>query len=325
MAEEDLDSGQENEDELELTTDEETVESESEAESEGDPTETPEEPAAEPEAFDIVLTGEEPDSRDDDQKLIPVSPKALYKLRQGKREAKSEADELRREVENLKAQMEKPTAPESGTKPPDPLDFEDDDKYDAAMRKYVAALVNQNQAETQQQSQQQQAAAQIEQSVKGHYDRATTMLSEYRIDSEKYQNSERAVRERLGHDVFEAIVDAVGEGSERLTYFLGNNPAKLDEVESLLIEDPLGLRAIAHLGTLKGQLKKTPRNKQVSQAPPADSGLPGSSNKDASLSALRKELDRLSKNSDRTEFIRRKRQLISDGRTEDLRTLGYVH
>ncbi|GAH02341.1 unnamed protein product, partial [marine sediment metagenome] len=67
-----------------------------------------------------------------------------------------------------------------------------------------------------------------------------------------------------GDFITDSFISKLGSGSEKVVMSIGNNPAKLAEYKSKLINDPSGMEAMLYLG--KQQEKVTLNKKRTSQA-----------------------------------------------------------
>lgn len=187
--------------------------------------------------IDLVLPGDElTPGGENEQKHVPISPKKLAKLRESRREAVSEVGDLKAELEQLKAQLaqgrpaaQQPAVKPAGARPqpaslavPDRYDFETDEQYNQAHNQYMVDLMALNQSQTEAERQKANFTQQIDNSMSGHYERASTLLTANRISPERYQTNEAAVRAKIGDGVFEHIVDVIGEGSEKAAFYLGD-------------------------------------------------------------------------------------------------------
>lgn len=137
------------------------------------------------------------------------------------------------------------------------------------------------------------AKVKLEEAVDGHYSRAAKLIQDNGIDTEVYKKADQVVREAIetilpnkGDLVADQIISIVGEGSEKVMYFLGRNKNALNEFKSLLMGDSSGLKAAMFLGQQKERLLQTKR--KTSNAPPPDGDING--DKSASDSSKGKAL-----------------------------------
>lgn len=251
----------------------EEVAEEEDSPGEGDQPETGE---TEPEAW--MQTEEQ--TSDDDDKTVPLgaltSVRAKLKGRIGERD--EEIERLRAENESLKQGHQAP-AQETATAADMPKledhDY-DDAKYQQAMTAWMAQQVQSQVAKATQASTQTAAQAEaqksMEQAVDNHYQRAAKLAEESGITAELYQGADMAVRQAIesvrpkqGDQVADYFISQLGEGSEKVMYFLGRNKAAQDKLRSSLITDPSGISAALYLGELKSTVASP--QKRVSRAP----------------------------------------------------------
>ncbi len=197
------------------------------------------------------------------------------------RKHNEETEALKREVEELKAQINKPTTPQvQANKSRD--DFLDESDPEAAYTEYLVsqriAEMQKNQAnevaqrETQQR--QQEAQSKVDSAVDQHYERAAKLSAERNISAEVYQKADGAVRQAIetvmpnqGEMITDQLISKLGEGSEKVMYFLGRNPGELRSLQTKLQEDPSGISAAMHLGTLKTKIAKPIETKTTAPKP----------------------------------------------------------
>ena len=179
----------------------------------------------------------------------------------------------------------------------------DEQKYQQAMQQWVSGTV-QRQINTAQQSQQQQKAqVQFQQDVDSHYERAAQLAQQHGIKPEIYQQTDLDVRSAIesvrpgqGDAIADALIAHLGEGSEKVMYFLGRNPGKLAEFKNQLASDPSGLKASVYLGMLKGSALSPP--KKASNAPKPATRINGDSKSSANGTALYKSYQAADKKGD---------------------------
>lgn len=264
----------------------ETEETEEEAETES-------EEAEETEVEPWMLGDDEASQSSEDEQVVPL--KTLIKTRT---KLKGERDELKEEIEKLKAQIAQPKAPAESvsTKIPTLEDFDyDDAKYAEAMHKYNQEVVSKQLAEQQRQAQREALEAArrkaIEQSVDQHYERAKQMISASGISADVYTAQEKKVRDRLeamypgeGDQTVDALIDSIGEGSEKLLFAMGRQEAVMNEFLNKLNESPF--KAIAYAS--KKAAEWSAPSKRKSTAPKPAAKPTGGSQKVAESAELRK-------------------------------------
>lgn len=195
------------------------------------------------------------------------------KLDRKTQEHDSETQSLKDEIARLNANQT-PTGVQAR---PKLEDFDHDvEKYDAAVDEWhSASLGAQMNAHTQTQNTKAsmgKAVEQLNKAVDQHYDRAAKMTEQYGISPEVYQQADLSVRQMIetirpneGDAITEGLISKLGEGSEKVFYFLGKNEEARAKLQTILSTDPSGLAAAMYLGELKG--KHVNPKKKTSNAP----------------------------------------------------------
>lgn len=192
---------------------------------------------------------------------------------------------LKAENEELKKGNRLPQQTEDLPKRPIADDFDDDEAYHLALDGYDKALVaaeyDRREAEKGVKRQQQQAVEKVTKDVDSHYERADKLITESGISPEVYKKADTNVREALetmrpgwGDSIADSFISILGEGSEKVMYFLGNNKPALDRAKALLVEDQAGFKLAAYLGAQKERLtnpkRKTSQARKPSSNPKGD-------------------------------------------------------
>lgn len=249
-----------------------------------------------------------------ERKTVTLPAKRLHTLRSERKEKAEEAERLRRQNEELLAKL----ALLSNPQPAEPTlptlescDF-DDSKYAAKMVEWQQHQVKKQLADLQR-SQLEQQQAQLmqqkaEQEIAQHYERAAA------LGVPGYEDAERVMREEFGDSAIDAVINAIGEGSERVLFHLGDkrNVEKRKELADLLRHDPSGLRAMTRLGQILATLSTEPPANKISHAPAADKPVSGGQS-GGGESAILKKLERLSRNPDRTAYREYRKTLTKAG------------
>ena len=210
------------------------------------------------------------------------------KLKAKLHEKDDELESLKAEIERLKSGST--TTPQTELKRPKLEDFDyDEEAYNAAMDDYYDKRVE-TKLESKQSVQQQREAAErqkkaLEEAVDRHYTRAAKLVEEGKVSEEKYTQADRAVRESFerianprneksmrgaGDNIVDSLIktlDSLGEGSEKVFYQLGVNPAKMQEVANLFATDPSGLSTVAYLGKLQASIQSPTKRKSSAPVP----------------------------------------------------------
>lgn len=228
------------------------------------------------------MKGDEPESQGAEKKFTDSDVAAAKKKLRAKVEAKdTEIDELRKQLEQIRAQQHQ--APQVGAKPTREQFYDQDDPDEA----YTAAVARwtYNAEAAQQQAQRQrleQERAVVEQaqavkvSVDQHFERAEKLIEQSGIAPELYQSADGRVRNRLedifpgeGDQVTDFLISLIGDGSERVMYNLGVRKDRLEELARRLQDNSKGLSASVFLGELKKELTVPAKRKSNAPAPAA--------------------------------------------------------
>lgn len=223
---------------------------------------------------------------DDDQQSdgVPVAThiRTKRKLKGKLSDRDAEIERLKQENSTLKAGVNIAPAPAATELPRRPRenDFETLDAYDMAMTEYEGKMIETrlNLAGQKTDIQRRQAAAQrkVEENVDGHYERAAKLVDENGIDTEVYRATDETFRQAVdtikpgqGDAITDHLISTIGEGSEKVIYFMGRNKIALETFKSLLAEDSSGLKASVFLGQQKERLAKSKRQTSNARAPGA--------------------------------------------------------
>lgn len=291
------------------------------------------------------LSGDEAPS-EGTSKTVPVE--ALIgtrrKLRGQLKESESEIDQLKKQIEALKAggqqQLQQPAEqqPASQTRqmPGMPARPQKEDYYshadpeaafqDDLTKWHIANMLAEQQVNSQkarQQQIQQEALQQVEDDINQHYQGAAKLVQKAKIAEETYQAADRtvrsafeAVRPQEGDLIVDQLISMVRqsgvEGTEMLFYNLGVNPARLQKLVSLVQRDNSGALATAYLGNLAAQI--TTKRQHGSSAPkPAKRISDGGSVGSASARKLKKQYDEAHKKGDVQQALNAKKAARAAG------------
>lgn len=253
--------------------------------------------------FELALEGEpEPDQ----QKKPSAEEALLHKLTKQKKRAQaaeSEVETLRKEIEALKQSISQPqpmpTAHAGEPKFPDLYDpgiDGDRNKYSNAVAKYLADVNQYNSRHSEAETAQANYKQRIEGMTKSLATRAAKFAAEHKVSVDRVAEAlERAtgdIDSTTGIDgALAYLLDSVGDGSERVAYYIGTNEVAMSQVKAMLKEDPNGLKAIAHMTRLAEKLKpKT--TKRISAAPEPDQPVNGDKAASVSAKALQDQFDK---------------------------------
>jgi len=220
---------------------------------------------------------------DDLSKNVPVGKFVglKKKLRGQISERDEEIERLKRE--NAELAKHKPKQ-ETVLVRPKKDDFDTDEEFDVALDKYnlnrTEETINRSRLEEQRKADQKQAHENLTEAVDGHYVRAAELIEQSGIKPEIYQAADTTVRKaveaitpNLGDVIVDQVISILGEGSEKVIYFLGRNKAALAKFQSLLAADKSGMKAAVYLGQEKQRL--TNPIKPRSNAPAPATGIKG--------------------------------------------------
>jgi len=231
---------------------------------------------AEPESW---MKGDDQESQSAEKKFTDSDIGAA------KAKVRAKLDVAKSEIEQLRAQLEEArrntVAPQPSARPKREDFYDQDDPDDAFAEALTDWKLNDRLAKQHNESQQyefqrKQLETQqtIESGVNQHYERAATLATASGISPELYQSADHRVRSAVegtfpggGEQVTNALIAAIGEGSEKVFYNLGVSPKRLAELTAKLASDPSGLTAVAYLGSLKAELTAPLRKKSNTPAP----------------------------------------------------------
>ena len=249
-----------------------------------------EEPEVDDEGNPIVVE-KEPWMEEDDGEQDPDDPSKnvpVGKFVGLKKKLKGQISDRDEEIEKLKlenAKLAKLKPKEETTLiRPKRDDFDDDEAFDEAFDTYnqsrTAEAINRTRLEDQQKLEGQQAQGTLTAAVDSHYERAETLIEKSGIKPEVYKAADTTVRQAveavtptLGDVIVDQVISILGEGSEKVIYFLGRNKTALSKFQSLLMSDKSGMKAAVYLGQEKQRL--TNPLKLKSTAPDPVTGIKG--------------------------------------------------
>lgn len=210
------------------------------------------------------------------------------------RQKEDELQALKAEIEALKSSRQSPPAQSTGTMPKlEDFDY-DDGKYQAAFQAWVLQTTQQARKSEDAQRAKEQHEQKLQQQVNAHYERAAKLVQERGIDPDRYQKADLNLRRTMeeafpgaGELVTDQILSRIGEGSEKLGFYLGNNAAEREKLKEKLLDDPSGLSASIFLGSLLPKLT-TPSKRKSSAPDPAARAEGGTSTSNTAASLLKK-------------------------------------
>ena len=208
---------------------------------------------------------------------VPVAThvSVKQKLKGTIKERDAELEKLRKENEELKKHLQRPSVK---PRPKRPVldDFSSTDEFNKALDKYEEELTTYN-AELLQKTAEQNTNAKrlqekIAQSVDAHYERAEKLVTEANINPEVFRQADVNVKKAIdelqpdrGEIIFNHLVNVVGEGSEKAMLYIGRNAKALKEFTGALKDDASGLTAVYQLGQIVERIKNS--QAKTSRAP----------------------------------------------------------
>lgn len=235
----------------------------------------------------------EGDTRTPKKAEVPVRlMKRFKKLTGQKKQAEAEAEEVRKQQQELQEEVKRLKQALDGSKsgPPNPNDFDGgvyDPEYTKSLNAYnekvieerIAKQLNESQQRTYHEQSQQSQEAETEKALMDHYDRA------YKLGVKDYDEAEDAAIEILGEENFKHLARHLDD-SEVFAYYIGKNPDVGEKYAEMLRTKPI--KALAEIGRLLAQIKRKPKGEPL---PDPDEELEGAIPSNAE--AQNRKLDKL--------------------------------
>ena len=261
--------------------------------------------------FELELDGE---SEPDRQK--PSAEEALIhkltKERKKRQQASTEVDELKAQIADMqKAMSTGQSQPQRQQQAPEaqyprvPLLYENGvdtaEQYGTAYQKWVNECRRIDESNNQRVQQNDEYAKSMRSKTEGLAKRAAQFATDNRVSVDRVADAlNRATDEVDGATNIEGslayLLDSVGDGGERVAYYIGTNENAMTQIKQLLTDDPNGFKAIAHMTRLAEKLKPK-HSKRISKAPAPDESLRGDGSP-ASSRKLQDAFDKASNTSD---------------------------
>jgi hypothetical protein len=266
--------------------------------------------------FELELEGEpEPQQ----QKYDPVAVlQHKFSREKKKRQSKeSEIDELKEQIAQLTKAMQsgaqsQPAAQktQSVAEPniPDLYDqgIEGDrQKYDRAMKKWFADYQAFQNRDNEAQQVQQKQDDRIKQLTRGLAERVSKFAIQEKIKPEYVADAVNNAADKFDEltgieGSFLDIMDAVGDGGERVALYVGKNANAMSEIARLFHEDRRGFKVVRQMTEWKRDLIRK-KSKQLSGAPEPDQSIKGNGSP-ASSRKLQEMYDKASETSNLKEM-----------------------
>lgn len=235
----------------------------------------------------------------DGEKTVPESDliKMRQKLRAKNREKADRIEQLEQEIEALKAKPQQAITPTGKPKRDDFLDAEDpDEAYFDALSDWKLSERAKQEEQASQSRQQQAQAAKLEEQVEAHYTRAVKLLDEHKLNADVYKSADSGFRQALdeafpgkGDMVADTFISQIGEGSEKLVMYIGNNEGRKQQLKTALSSDPSGMKAMRLMG--KWETEMVAPKTRSSKAPKPAVRVKSGETVDMSSSMLKKYKD----------------------------------
>ena len=231
-------------------------------------------------------------SLDDEPQVTKPTPEQalvfkLTKEKKKRQEATSELEQLRAEIEALKAGSKStPVAPQqaptSNLYPPVPLLYENGINTPEAYQQAYMQWSQECRNIDQRNAQQDQARTNAERETQARAERLAQRSVEFitankikaEIATDTIQAGVQGFDEVLGiKGAALQILDNIGDGSDKFAYYLGKNPDALATAKRLFSEDPSGIKVAQWATNTAGKLNR--KNSTISKAPTPDEPLAG--------------------------------------------------
>jgi hypothetical protein len=220
----------------------------------------------------------EDDNSPNDSETVPLSDliKMRTKLKSKVHDKDDQIQELKAKIESMEQSLrQQPEKAASGK--PNRGDFlEHDDPEEA----YIDALTEWKSGESRRKAEAEEAEnrlkaqrQELDRRVESHYQRVSELLDTHKIKPDVYKAADLNLRKAAdaalpGHGdmVFDALISQIGEGSDKLVMYVGNNQARRAEFQQAMVDDPNGLKAMRLIGKWESEMSKPVR--RTSSAPP---------------------------------------------------------
>jgi hypothetical protein len=227
----------------------------------------------------VSLWGDDAGQTDDLSSQVPVGKHVRIKneLKGKLSEREQEIERLRQENETLKTSGSAPQTKKSLSLPK-LENYETDDEYNQALASYIDNKIQSESLKQQQQMTEEGQKAQIQKQraieVNSHYARASEFVKSVKIKPDLYNQADKVVRDAIdlvnpgkGDLITDQIISVLGDGSEKVMYYLGVNSTARNRLHSLLLEDSTGMKAIAYLGGVKNKISNPKKIKTNAPEP----------------------------------------------------------
>lgn len=231
-----------------------------------------------------------------------------------------EVDELKNKIQKLEANTNIEQAVHTGTKPKrdDYYSSDDpDDAYEEAVYKWRRTQEASAKTKEDNNRQVQEFKSNQELSVNNHYERAQELINKHDITSEAYQDADMAFRKVFdsvkpgqGDALANEVISLMGEGSEKVAYYIGRNPKAQQEIKQALIDDPRGFKVMRLMGKYDAVVSSP--TKRVTRAPKPNTEVRGDQ-ASTRISQLKKQYETAHSKGDGQKAFNLKREAKRNG------------
>lgn len=186
-----------------------------------------------------------------------------------------EVDELKVKIQRLEANTNIEQSVNTGTKPKreDFYSSDDpDDAYEDAVYKWRRTQESLSRSQEDKERNAREYQSKQDSLVNTHYERASELTVKHGITPEAYKETDlifrnvfESVKPEQGDAIANEIISMMGEGSEKVAYYIGRNPKAQQEVRQALIEDPRGFKVMQLMGKYNAEVSSP--TKRVTRAP----------------------------------------------------------
>lgn len=221
---------------------------------------------------------------------VEVPKRTLSELRRTRREAREQVSQKDAQLEEMRQQLQ--NLQQATLKKPQYADYPDDASYEAALLQYHS-VASQGQPQAQPQpTAQPQVGPDFSEQINAHIDRAEKLG----VSADEFLNAEDTVRSVLGNEVTDALIAAVGPGSEKAIMVMGSRAQELQRVQQLLANDRTGLSVVSHVTRLGERARVN--KKTISGAPAPTRSPSGGGHIPSSDAEYEKQMAKLEKAKD---------------------------
>ena len=264
---------------------------------EEDEAEQAEQATEDTEAVEVEAWMEAGEQEEDSDTFTASDIAGLRRKMKGKLKGKDDENErLRQEIESLRSGVVQPQSQD--IKRPRIDDFTTSEEYEDAHEAYLLAKFenknNKSQQDRANEARDAEHKRKMETEIDAHYQRAAEMVKTHSIAPERFKVADKTFRDAMeevnpgrGDNVVDHMLSLLGEGSEKVGYYLGNNKTALNELKLRMMNDKAGLSAMSYLGELKAKVTMPAKATRKAPKPATSLGGDKGTGEAKSLSALK--------------------------------------